>query len=152
MEDDKYTFYTKDMEDIKMVEVYLMFNGNCKEAMAFYKEALDGKDEAVLTYKDILSKDDKDYESMKDLIMHGEMNIKGSVISFCDYHNLTVGDHISVVLKLDSEDEVVTCFNNLKVGAEVLSEVAPSFFSPMYGNLKDKFGVNWIILARKKDA
>ena len=134
-----------------MVEVYIGFNGNCEQAMEFYQKALNGEKPNILRYGDIASSPNHPVEeSQKNLVLHGEMIIKGSVFNFCDFtESATVGDNISIALKLDSEEEVRECFNGLKSGGSIHQELTSAFFSPLFGSLVDKFGINWIIILNK---
>jgi len=43
-------------------------------------------------------------------------------------------------------EEVIDTFNKLKEDGEVLMELSQQFFSPMYGWVKDKFGIGWQII------
>jgi len=35
--------------------------------------------------------------------------------------------------------------DKLKVDGEILQELAPAGWSPLYGMLKDRFGITWIV-------
>ena len=47
---------------------------------------------------------------------------------------------------MNSVEEVETAFQKLKEGGEVIVELGPQFFSPMYGSIKDRFGVTWQLI------
>jgi uncharacterized glyoxalase superfamily protein PhnB len=55
---------------------------------------------------------------------------------------------ISLAADFATADEVVQTFHQLKEGGEVLMELSPQFFSPMYGWVKDKFSVSWQLICR----
>lgn len=59
------------------------------------------------------------------------------------------GSMISLAVDYKTEQEVREAFEQLKQGGEVLMELAPQFFSPLYGWVLDKFGVSWQLICLK---
>ena len=49
--------------------------------------------------------------------------------------------------QVKTEAEANKIFNALASGGQVTMPQAKTFFSPRFGMLTDKFGVNWMILA-----
>jgi len=47
---------------------------------------------------------------------------------------------------MEDKEEVVRIFNELKDGGEIVMDLQKTFFSELYGMVKDKFGVVWHIL------
>lgn len=45
----------------------------------------------------------------------------------------------------DSADEIAGYWARLAEGATVIVPLAPSKWSPLYGMLKDRFGVTWVL-------
>jgi len=50
-----------------------------------------------------------------------------------------------VSVRGDSAEEITELWGKLKEGSTILSDLAPSEFSPAYGMLKDAFGVTWVL-------
>ena len=50
-----------------------------------------------------------------------------------------------VSLRGDTQHEIKALWDKLADGAAILLELAPSSWSPMYGMLKDRFGVVWVV-------
>ena len=46
----------------------------------------------------------------------------------------------------DSKEELEDIFNKLKVDGTVLLELQETFFSKYYGEVKDKFGITWLLM------
>jgi len=59
---------------------------------------------------------------------------------------LTVDDNINPTISVDSKDEVTRLFNELKEGGQVFMELQQTFYSELYGMVKDKYGVIWHLL------
>lgn len=124
--------------------VYLFFNGNCEEAMNFYKETLGGTIEFVQRFKNAPMPSD---EGQGDKIMHGSMNIGGSMMLFSDSDgksNVSFGDNFSISLNFNTADEQTQAFNALSEGGAVTMELQDTFWGSRFGMCKDKFGVNWM--------
>jgi PhnB protein len=59
---------------------------------------------------------------------------------------LVTGNNITPTLSMDDKEEVERIFSELKEDGEVYMELQKTFFSELYGMVKDKFGVIWQIL------
>ncbi len=79
--------------------------------------------------------------------MHTAMPLGGIVLMGCDSppgHVEGIGGfHVS----LDSPDEekVRRVFAELSEGGSVIMPLAPTFWSPLFGMCRDKFGVGWMV-------
>jgi PhnB protein len=50
-----------------------------------------------------------------------------------------------VSVRGDSADEIVALWGRLAEGSTILSDLAPSAFSPAFGMLTDEFGITWVL-------
>jgi len=132
------------------LEMFINFNGNCREAVEFYAKVFKSEIGNLMTYGD--TPPDPNHplnEADRDRIMYAGIPAGGMVLMFMDApsgHPLTVGDNITPTISTDNKDEVARLFNELKEGGEVIMELGQAFFSELYGMVKDKFGVIWQIL------
>ncbi|WP_334223640.1 VOC family protein [Trichococcus sp. K1Tr] len=55
------------------------------------------------------------------------------------------GNHISLTLTYDDVEEARTVFNRLADGGSIGMELQQTFWSPLYGSLTDRYGVEWQI-------
>jgi len=80
------------------LELFINFNGNCREAVAFYAKAFKSKVHNLMTYGD--APPDPNYtlpESDKDRVMYAGIPFGGMGLMFMDYPSgteMTVGDNI----------------------------------------------------------
>ncbi len=129
------------------VEVYLVFNGNCREAVEFYKEAFNTEQPEYMTFADAPPNPDFVIpEEAKSLIMHTYLMIDGSRVMFSDNFPgmpYTVGNNISVTVVSDDEGFIRSSFEKLQAGGNVSMPLQETFWSKCFGSLKDKFGVEW---------
>ncbi|QFF98145.1 VOC family protein [Psychrobacillus glaciei] len=129
------------------VDVYLNFNGNCRDAAEFYAEVFKTEKPQIMTFGEAPPSPDYTLpEEAKDLVMHTRLNIGGSNIMFSDVFPgspFIEGNNVSLAFVSADENEVRSAFEALKVGGKVGADLQETFFSKCYGNLKDRFGIEW---------
>lgn len=129
------------------INVYLTYNGNCREAVEYYADVFETEKPQIMTMGDLPG--DPNFpvsEEQKKLILHAKINISGSEVMFSDNCNgktFTIGDNISLTIVHDKEEDIRKWFDKLKDGGKVDMELGETFWSKCYGALTDKFGINW---------
>ncbi len=126
------------------LNVYLFFNGNCEEAMNFYKDCTNGNIVSLQRFGDTPMPCD---ESQKNKVMHAIMDIHGSTVMFSDSDSkrqINFGDNFSLALDFKNEDAISTCFTALSKGGKITMPLQDTFWGAMFGMCTDKFGVNWM--------
>ena len=132
------------------LEMFINFNGNCREAVEFYAKVFQTEVGNLMTYGE--APPDPNYlvsDADRDRIMYAGIPVGGMVLMFMDAsstHATTIGDNITPTISTDSKDEVTRLFNELSESGEVIMELQQAFFSEWYGMVKDKFGIYWQIL------
>lgn len=129
------------------IEVYINFNGNCREAVEFYAQALKTEPPVMMTFGDAPPNPEHPIpEEAKSLIMHARLNIAGSRVMFSDVFpgmSFVQGNNISIAYLSNDIDEVKSAFHNMKEGGRVSMELQETFWSKCYGIVVDKFGIEW---------
>lgn len=129
------------------MEAYLTFDGRCAEAFDFYARCLNGKTTASMTWGESPMGADVPPEA-KGKIMHAVFEARGYKIMGSDappqmpfegYKGFT----LSVQAK--NVEEGQTLFNALSASGKVTMPYSPTFWSPGFGMLTDKFGVPWMV-------
>lgn len=127
---------------------YLRFNGNCREAMSFYKECLGGE----LTIQTVgESPMASQMPEAKDLIMHSALKKEGFTLMASDMiepGKIVKGNNISLSISGADEKEIKTYFSKLSLGGKVTHALKEEFFG-LYGDLVDKFGIKWMFESDK---
>ena len=128
------------------ISSYLTFNGNCREAMTFYKKCLGGK----LTLQTIGESPlaGKMPAPMKKCILHSTLAKNGFVIMATDCvseQGLVKGNSVSLMLNCSSEKEIRTCYANLSHGGQATHPLEHTFWGALFGGLTDKFGNHWLL-------
>lgn len=138
------------------VDVYMNFNGNCREAVEFYAKVFGNSDPQIMTFGE--APPNPDYplpEEAQALIMHARLNVDGSNVMFSDVFPgmpFTAGNNISLALVTRNEEDVKAWFHQLKEGGSVTMELQETFWSKLYGSLKDKFGIEWQVSLESTEA
>ena len=132
------------------MELFVNFDGNCRQAVEFYAKAFKSEVSNLMTYGQ--APPDPNYpvpEADKDRVCYAGVRIGGATVMFCDMpagSEVVIGNNINPTVSMDDKDEVKRVFDELKDGGEVVMELGQTFFSELYGIVKDKFGVIWQIL------
>ncbi len=133
---------------MKSIEIYLTFNGNCKEAMDFYAGVFGGEILFMNTFAEMPP--DPNYpmpEEKKDQIMHVTLQLKpGVTMMAADAmgRDVTIGDNFWVTIVPDSREEVDQLCAALSEGGEVTMAPAEMFWGSYFATCIDKFGINWM--------
>lgn len=125
---------------------YLTFNGNCREAMTFYRDCLGG--ELILETIGDLPLSARIPCAMKTLVVHATLTKGELVIVGTDMGNekqIVKGNAVSLMLDCDSEQEARSAYRKLADGGEATHPLEDSFWGALFGNLKDRFGNHWLV-------
>ena len=127
---------------------YLIFNGNCKDAINIYEKAF--KSKAVIShYKDAPPSEEKIPQEFADFVMHATMPLGKSLLYLCDTtpdQKTTFGNGASICAEFDSIEEIKSAFAILKKGGEVSCAPGETFWNKYYAELKDQFGIKWSLM------
>ncbi|TJY44105.1 VOC family protein [Cohnella pontilimi] len=127
---------------------YLNFEGNTKEAVYFYEKALGGKLLGIMRFGDM--PEDPNHpmsEDMKDLIMHAQLKVGDADLMFSDTFpgmpHQAGGDTVQIAIHPSEEARAREIFAALEDGGQVIMPLQKTDWSPLYGIVKDKFGVTF---------
>lgn len=128
------------------VTPHLNFDGDAREALAFYGAAL-GVEPTVVTYGQAHASDDP---AWADRVVYGDVVApNGFAVKAFDVwpdQPWEQGSNAFYVYVTGTEaDEVTALWNGLLDGAEVRQPLGPSAWSPLAGQLRDRFGVIWAL-------
>lgn len=124
------------------LSAYLMFSGNCKEAMGFYQGCFGGELK-IMTHGESPMAAQAPAE-LRDKVMHSYL--KSGNIEFMAADCMEAcrhGNTVTLCLVCDSPEEIQRLFARLSAGGKVGRPLKEEFFGT-YGDLTDKFGFNWM--------
>ena len=136
-------------KDTRVIQTYLFFNGNCEEAVEFYRTALGAEVEMMMRFKE--SPDapppgmvPPGYENK---IMHTSFRVGQTTVMAsddCETEQVKFKG-FSLSLAVSSEAEADRYFAALAEGGKVSMPLGKTFWSPRFGMLEDRFGIGWMI-------
>jgi PhnB protein len=136
------------------VNTYLNFPGNCQEAMSFYERHLGAKILVKSTFADMSSTGAP--QNMppglnRDGILHARFTLGDAVIMASDGPPDRCQPMRSAYLSLsvDSNEEAERIYKALTEGGEVFMAMGEQFFAHRFGQFRDKFGINWMVIHEK---
>ena len=132
------------------VNVYLNFMGNTEEAFNFYKSVFGGEFSMFQRFSDTPVAAQMP-EGDRSKIMHVTLPVgNGTVIMGTDAlesqgHTLTTGTNFSIAIAPDTLEEGQKLFNGLAEGGKVGMPMEKMFWGAYFGQLTDKFGIQWMV-------
>ena len=131
---------------MKNILSYLTFNGNCKEAMLFYKECLGGD----LYFQTVGESPMADQipKTMKDCILHSTLTNGNVIIMATDMvpkNGFIKGNNLSLMVDCESESEIKHLYEVLKAGGYSNHPLENTFWGAVFGDLTDKYGNHWLL-------
>jgi PhnB protein len=131
------------------VQPYLFFDGRCEEAIEFYKRALGAEVEMLMRVKENPEPPPSGLHppGSEDKIMHASLHIGGTLVMASDGRCLGNPSFrgFALALTVASEAEADRVFAALSEGGEVKMPLGKTFFSPRFGMVADRFGVDWMV-------
>ena len=125
---------------------HLNFRGHARAALEFY-QSMFGGDRMVISYRDAGSVQDP---AEADQVMWGQVATESGfcvmaydVPSRMSWNPGEIPFFVSV--RGDAAEEIAGYWEKLREGATIVQPLAPSTWSPLYGMLKDRFGVTWVL-------
>lgn len=134
------------------VNIYLTFDGNCKEAFDYYKSVFGGEYPYAGTFGEMppqegmppMTEDDKRRIMHISLPVSKETILMGSdIVSFSP--KITVGNNFSISVNAASRDEADKIFAGLSAGGTITMPLNKTFWGAYFGMCTDKFGINWMM-------
>ena len=138
---------------MSQINAYLTFNGNCRQAMDFYKEILDGELSMQTIGESPMA--DKMPAKMKDCILHSQLT-KGDLIlmgsDMVGAQGLIKGNSVTLMLTCSSEEEIKKYYKKLSAEGNATHPLENTFWGTLFGGLTDKFGNHWLLNFEKDES
>ena len=133
---------------MKQINAHLHFNGNCRAAMEFYKQAL-GVDLFLMTFGEAPGNPGWVTAESRDLVMHSALK-RGETLFLMAADNMPgspfhEGNNVSICIECETAEEIEAFFKALSAGGEVTMPLQDMFWNARFGMCKDKFGIHWML-------
>ena len=122
---------------------YIIFNGNCEEALTFYEKALNGAIGHISRYADA---PDNAMGMDPQKIMHTQFTVDGNVLFMASDGPVDANDSGMVNLSLNFTDagSLQAAFAALGEGGTTTMPLQDTFWGATFGMLKDRYGIKWM--------
>ena len=129
------------------INPFLQFNGNCRVAFEFYKNAFGGDFTMISTAEENAL---PIAENEKNLLVYIELPIGGIKLMGADMFpsmgdKLQLGNQNYVVINTTTQEEANKLFVALSGGGTIETPIGEQYFG-YYGSFTDKFGIGWMFL------
>ena len=130
------------------IQPYLFFNGRCDEAIELYKRVLGAEVELLMRNREspVPHQPGMLPPGSEDKVMHATLRIGDAVVmasdGMCSGSASFEGFSLSLTLPRDRAERV---FAGLSEGGSVQMPLGKTFWSPLFGMVKDRLGVQWMI-------
>jgi PhnB protein len=137
---------------VTTLSTYLLFKGNCREAMEFYRSVFGAQ--LIQTSVGQSPMKNSFPEAMQNKIVNARLTGNNIDISASDWlrpaQTPVQGNMVCLYLHGGKPSELKAIFEKLSVGADVTDPLRIEPFGT-YGALNDKFGVRWMFQTDQKD-
>ncbi|WP_040983170.1 VOC family protein [Oceanobacillus jeddahense] len=131
------------------VYAYITMDGTGKEAIDFYKNALEAKVSGVQTFGELPENPEFALPvEAKDRILHAQIQVGNTYFMLSDTfpgQPFDTGSQVNVCVTLEDAVKSKDVFDKLKTGGKVLMPLQETHWSLSYGQVQDKFGITWQI-------
>ena len=129
------------------IDAYMIFNGNCADAMRFYERTLGAKLGMMMTHAESPMAGQTPPGS-ENRIMHARLDLDGRLLMASDsmpghpYHGM---HGFSLSLMYPTADAGRAMFDALSAGGQVTMPYQKTFWAEGFGMLVDRFGTPWMV-------
>ncbi len=130
------------------LNTYVNFAGKCAEAFRYYEEHLGGKPGMMMTHSQAPDQSNIKPE-WKDMVLHASIAIGGTDLLGADIPHAEPMRSAYLTLNVETDAEAERIFAALSDGGQVLMVLQETFFATRFGQVRDRFGMNWMILRER---
>ncbi|MCU0509531.1 MAG: VOC family protein [Anaerolineae bacterium] len=129
------------------INPYLNFDGDTREAVEFYARVFDTEPQQTQTYGEL--PEDPSHplpEAARNRIMHTRIYIDGTPLMFSDTFPgmpFTPGNNFTLTLTGADRGQLERRFHALAEGGAIIMPLQETFWTKLYGQVRDKFGIEW---------
>ena len=135
------------------IRPYLIFKGECQDAIKLYERAFDSKITDVMRFSDMPESSDNTMsipDDKNDWIVMSKLSMGDSFIRLSDTIGElkdAVSERVTIVVEMEV-DLIKKSFNVLAEEGNIGIPLQKSFFSPLFGVVHDKYGVMWTFVGQ----
>jgi PhnB protein len=128
---------------------YLFFGGRCEEALEFYRTALGAEVEMLMRFNESPESPPPGtlQAGFEKKVMHASFRVHGILLMASDGRDDRLNfDGFQLALSVPTEAEARRAFDALANGGSIQMPLTKTFWSPCYGMVTDRFGLEWMVM------
>jgi PhnB protein len=127
------------------INTYVNFRGTCAQAFRYYEQHLGAKVGMMMTHAQSPDPSRLSPE-WRDAVLHARISIGDSELLAADIPNAEPMRSAYLTLRVSTDKEAERIFSALADGGRILMPMEETFFASRFGQVQDRFGINWMIL------
>src|SRR5437588_8401241 len=133
------------------LNAYLNFAGNLEEAFRYYEQHLGAKVLGMMRWNQMPGPDAAKYTppGFAHKVLHARLALADTFVMASDGPQVEPMRSAYLTLSVDSNEEAERIYKALADGGEVFMAMNETFFAYRFGQLRDKFGINWMVIREK---
>jgi PhnB protein len=134
---------------MKSFHPYLTFDGNCEDALNFYKRCFDGNIVYIQYYDEAAAFGSEAFGSK---VMHSEFEAGAVHFMACDKtsnQTLNSGTNMTLYLSFQDETKQREIFNLLSELGRIQLRLEKTIWGSTVGMLTDQFGIHWMLVCNE---
>ena len=134
-----------------MIEVYLNFNGNAREAANYYAKVFEAPAPYIMNTADMPQEDQAQMPpGAENMVIYANVKTFAGDIMLSDRlpGEAPVLPNDSMWINLSHKDHALLrrSFERLAKDGVIIMPLEPAFFSPLYGQVRDKYSFSWMVM------
>ncbi|HEX6224340.1 MAG TPA: VOC family protein [Chryseolinea sp.] len=128
------------------INAYLTFNGNCREAMSFYRRCFGGE----LSFQVLGDCPGADrlplpmrLTILQATLVNDQLTLVGS--DMVGEQGLSKGNSVSLMLFCSDEEELKACYKKLISGGKIIHRPGKTYWDALFGVVQDRYGHQWLL-------
>jgi len=127
---------------------YITLEGNTREAIQFYEQAIGAKVLSMMTYGEMPEMPNTFTDDLKKLVAHAKVQVGETELMFSDAPGgspIANGKRVTICITTNDVEKSKRIYEALREGGQVNLPFQEASFSPGFGDVTDKFGVTFQI-------
>lgn len=125
---------------------YVNFSGTCAEAFHYYEQHLGAKIGMMLMHQHNPDPAARERGESMEGVLHARIAIGGTELAGADVPHAEPMRSAYLTLHTETDSEAERLYAALSAGGRVLMPMQETFFASRFGQVRDRFGLNWLIL------
>ncbi|WP_334072561.1 MULTISPECIES: VOC family protein [Paenibacillus] len=133
---------------------YITLEGNTREAIQFYEQAVGAKVLSMITYGEMSGMPNTFTDDLKNLVAHAKVQVGETELMFSDAPGgspIANGKRVTICITTNDVEKSKQLYEALRQGGKVNLPFQEEAFSPGFGDVTDKFGVTFQIYTEIQD-